>query len=1099
LWQRTCTLSQRLTGGFTALFCLALLPVRAAENALRFSGANQYVELPFGEDFALDNNGPGFSLSASADWTESLAADEFSGSSLQTTNADATATWTPLLPRAGSYEVYARWSGVRTNGTRLSQDTAAQFIVKDVSGLTTNVVNQSTNSGEWVLLGGFNFTADRTEFITLRRGDTNGGPTVADAVRFVTKEAFNVTSALTLEAWVNVSSFDKKFQAIITKGEAWGLMRYDDTDQLTFQTSDGTNVFDLVSSAPLPRNSWHHVAAVYDGARKSLYIDGVLSSEANYTAPLAQNLYAVVIGGNAEISDRFFLGDIDNARVWAIARSASELQAYRTNHLRGSEAGLLGEWRFDEGAGTNALDSSRHALHGKLRKSASPPSYVAGVNFGPPLPDVLALQFDGYSHEVGLLMAPKFDFTNRFTVEAWVNLDFPPVGTAALISKGADAWELAVAPNGKVIFRTDGVTAEDPNDPTKQVPAPELVSKSRLDAGEWTHVAAVWDGASGKKEIYVNGQLDETATNLQGVVRVNAQPVLLAARPTATGHEAFYRGLLDEVRLWNSARTSQQITDNFPRNLNRTEPGLVGFWDFNEGDGLVAKDGHSEGAIDGMLASGMSNHNRVAGRAVGFPIPLQYSLALDGVEEYVRIALTNGADVFNLTNLTIEAWIKPTGSGFRNILMKGDHGYGLAIDGQNYLRYFIDTTTQNSLRSSRPLEPERDADGNVVFDTNGAPVIAWNHVGVVVDRAANTTTFYINGKPAGSHASSVVRNNTGPIILGRQGAIATGNYFQGLLDEVRLWNVPRSSLEVELFAFNQVLGMTIPGLIGYWTFNEGSGAVAHDRSGGGRDGALVNMDLSNWREGTDWGVPQLPEGVVGLTPNRAAAGLWVGQVEVTKVNEVQKAISGASEIVTNVADRATIRILLHVAANGQVRMLKDVIVLKKGGAETNGPVLPNPLPPVDVGPTNLSLVLVTKPELIPNYQGIAHRGGKLVGVRYGTVAYDFVGNDLPMLGGVGPGAACMGRIELGKNHPTNPYRHKYHPDHRSGFDLTRLLMVHFDGAPGDPLREGPGFGVERLTGLYQESIIGLHKIPLKVEGTITLNRVNTVGVLNDGL
>ena len=142
------------------------------------------------------------------------------------------------------------------------------------------------------------------------------------------------------------------------------------------------------------------------------------------------------------------------------------------------------------------------------------------------------------------------------------------------------------------------------------------------------------------------------------------------------------------------------------------------------------------------------------------------------------------------------------------------------------------------------------------------------------------------------------------------------------------------------------------------------------------------------------------------------------------------------------------------------------------------------------------LVLVTRPELIQNYQGLSRRGGRMVGLRYGSVAYDFEGRELPVLGGLGPGVSCLGRIHLPKDHPTNPYRHKYHPDHRSGFDITRQFTIEFDGAPSDPFLAAPGYGVDLLSGVYRETVTGLHKIPLHVEGTVELNRITTLGVLN---
>jgi len=168
------------------------------------------------------------------------------------------------------------------------------------------------------------------------------------------------------------------------------------------------------------------------------------------------------------------------------------------------------------------------------------------------------------------------------------------------------------------------------------------------------------------------------------------------------------------------------------------------------------------------------------------------------------------------------------------------------------------------------------------------------------------------------------------------------------------------------------------------------------------------------------------------------------------------------------------------------------------GEEESPPGGGNPLPPVEPPSATASsgIVLVTDPTLIGGLEGIVRRGGKMVGLRYGTVGYDFAGRELPLLGGLDAGATCLGRIELSKNHPTNPFRHKYHHDHRSGYDLVRQFMIEFDGVEGTPLPELPEYALNRLTGTYHETIVGLHKIPLKMEGRFTLNRISLVKELN---
>ncbi len=112
-------------------------------------------------------------------------------------------------------------------------------------------------------------------------------------------------------------------------------------------------------------------------------------------------------------------------------------------------------------------------------------------------------------------------------------------------------------------------------------------------------------------------------------------------------------------------------------------------------------------------------------------------------------------------------------------------------------------------------------------------------------------------------------------------------------------------------------------------------------------------------------------------------------------------------------------------------------------------------------------------------------------------------NELPMAGQFGPGQTGLsGTIILPANHPTNPFRHRRHPDHSTGFDITRIVTLGFDGAAGDSLLS-TGYGVNAISGNYAEEIHGLHKplgpsknIGLKVRGSFTLHRISLIDALN---
>lgn len=439
-----------------------------------------------------------------------------------------------------------------------------------------------------------------------------------------------------------------------------------------------------------------------------------------------------------------------------------------------------------------------------------------------------------------------------------------------------------------------------------------------------------------------------------------------------------------------------------------------------------------------------------------------------------------GTRLILLNRLLLEDYLpalRKLSSRSQTILSKGDDGFALALDGDRQLRLSIGLPT-----SASPL----NSGYRVEFDT-------WTHVAAVLSPVPNTTntlvTFFADGLPVATNGPVAIPttfNNGAPLVLGRRSA-TQGAYFRGDLDEIRLWDRARSATEVGLFSTRE-LGATPEGLRGYWQMNAGSGrtvagGLGNDLSGTVQTSVAGVTPIGQW---TDGQATAPPIAVANLTPETSTKGLWIGQVTLSFVNEVHARNLNDSTTLRPTSEDApaSVRILLHVDGQGTVRLLKDVTLLGSG---------------TDPADTNriAGVVLVTNPTLIGNFPGIVQRGGKRVGIRHGSAGFDFVGNELPVAGGIGKGKGCVARIVLPANHPTNPFRHRYHPEHRSGYEIVREIEIEF---PSDLNETGdgdaPGLGVDRLLGTYEETVTGLHKVPIKAAGSITLSRVCPVSVLN---
>ena len=258
--------------------------------------------------------------------------------------------------------------------------------------------------------------------------------------------------------------------------------------------------------------------------------------------------------------------------------------------------------------------------------------------------------------------------------------------------------------------------------------------------------------------------------------------------------------------------------------------------------------------------------------------------------------------------------------------------------------------------------------------------------------------------------------------------------------------------------------------------------------------------------GTLWRVPvsaEHPGSAQGQAPTGGFGGLWMGNALVNSVAEVNR----DPATVTPTQQPFPLRLLVHVDATGQARLLKEVIQLWEDGTyrtQADGTRV------VDVPGR---YVLVTDEALIGEFSGAGLRDGVPVGHRLSSAGLEFDGGPtqaLPMDGRFAPGGKLTTLILQEGDAPTNPFKHKYHPDHDNldphfaplasdealeSFTVRRDLEIEFTTtAPGS--RDDPALGHDRLEGVYRETLTGLHRHPIRAAGTFRLQRLTGITDLN---
>ncbi len=128
-----------------------------------------------------------------------------------------------------------------------------------------------------------------------------------------------------------------------------------------FEDNPAGNNHPVIGVTPVTTGTWHHAAAVYDGSAWRLYLDGELeTTQAVGATPRANSIQHAALGSalnSTGVAQGFFAGSIDEARVWHVSRTQSQILAgMMTDSPAG--AGLVARWALDEAGGTAIIDAA---------------------------------------------------------------------------------------------------------------------------------------------------------------------------------------------------------------------------------------------------------------------------------------------------------------------------------------------------------------------------------------------------------------------------------------------------------------------------------------------------------------------------------------------------------------------------------------------------------------------------------------------------------------------------------------------------------------------------------------------------------------------
>ncbi|MDA3942738.1 MAG: peptide-N-glycosidase F-related protein [Bacteroidetes bacterium] len=250
-----------------------------------------------------------------------------------------------------------------------------------------------------------------------------------------------------------------------------------------------------------------------------------------------------------------------------------------------------------------------------------------------------ALKFDGTDDKVGILDSPELNPTNGMTIEAWINASEwnSNIWGGVIVGKQGTnpdkGYCFTAGENGRVEFTVSV------NEGWKSVSTPAL-----LGTNAWYHLAGVYTGT--QVMLYINGQLIQTEDAIGELTHGTGVVMNLGDNPTWPGR--FWNGKLDEIRIWEVARSEAEIQANMSVELTGTETSLVAYYPMNEGTGIVLGDA-SGNDNDGQLVN-MDDTSWVEGfqpvtadmGVIGIASPSVIGSGF-GAEEKIRLEVKNFA------------------------------------------------------------------------------------------------------------------------------------------------------------------------------------------------------------------------------------------------------------------------------------------------------------------------------------------------------------------------------------------------------------------------------------------------------------------------
>jgi chitodextrinase len=511
----------------------------------------------------------------------------------------------------------------------------------------------------------------------------------------------------------------------------------------------GISDMDAGGGHELVPGQWVHAAFVHDGVKDYIYINGLEVAQKDVAGDLNDTQYPLGIGYNPVDGGNYFDGSIDKFQIYNYALSAGDITNLFLSQSNGGVDPndiLLASYPF---AGDNT-DKSQYK-NDALSEGATFTTDRFGYANN-------AIHLDGTA-DLEVLNSSAYN-TPWTTVSFWVNMDeLPANGEVYLMSFGGwqERWKISLPSHGKPVWTTNhvgGISDMDSGDGHALVP------------GQWTHVVCTHGMVN--DEIYINGTLANSKA-VGGAMNSTTHDFGMGYNAVDGGN--YMKGSIDEVQMYNHPFSAFEVQNLY--NAQNTPPVFTSNvaadykLDGNTNDDSdYRNNATNRGATSGKNRFGQANHD----------------IVFDGVSAEVEAA--NSVQL-NSPLTSVSFWVNVN---------------NLPGNGEAYLMSF--GGWQERWKISLP------AHGKPVWTTNHVGGISdmdagdghalvpgeWTHLVFVHDGAKDI--IYENGQPVATKDVPGILNSTTHVLGIGYNAVDGGNWFDGSLDDILIFNTALTAQEV---------------------------------------------------------------------------------------------------------------------------------------------------------------------------------------------------------------------------------------------------------------------------------------------------------------